>query len=225
MGTASTMTSLAEALGLALPGTANIPAVDSRRMAAAERAGRRIVELVAEDLKPSQILTKAAFENAIATLMALGGSTNAVIHLLAIAGRVGVDLTLDDFDRISRTTPFLVNVKPSGEFLMEDLFEAGGVPAVMKEILPLLHKDAITVTGRTIEANIQATECLNHKVVRAFADPLYSEGGMARYSSRRPLRRICCITRAKRWCLRTTRTCTRASIILICRSMQTPYWC
>src|SRR5450432_1586489 len=178
MGTASTMTSLAEALGLALPGTANIPAVDARRMAAAERAGRRIVELVREDLKPSQILTKPAFENAITTLMALGGSTNAVIHLLAIAGHVGVDLTLDDFDRISRTTPMLVNVKPSGEFLMEDLFEAGGVPAVMKEILPLLHKDAITVTGRSIEANISNAECLNRKVVHTFDDPIHSEGGI-----------------------------------------------
>lgn len=178
MGTASTMTSLAEALGLALPGTANIPAVDARRMVAAERAGRRIVELVREDLKPSQILTKQAFENAIVTLMALGGSTNAVIHLLAIAGRVGVDLTLDDFDRISRTTPMLVNVKPSGEFLMEDLFEAGGVPAVMKEILPLLHKDAITVTGGSIESNITNAECLNHKVVHAFDNPIHPEGGI-----------------------------------------------
>ena len=178
MGTASTMTSLAEALGMALPGSANIPAVDSRRMAAAEQAGRRIVAMVREDLKPSQILTKAAFENAITTLMALGGSTNAVIHLLAIAGRVGVPLTLDDFDRLSRTTPMLVNVKPSGEFLMEDLFEAGGVPAVMKEILPLLHRDALTITGRSIEENISATECLNHNVVRALADPIHAEGGI-----------------------------------------------
>ncbi|HEY3742634.1 MAG TPA: IlvD/Edd family dehydratase [Bryobacteraceae bacterium] len=178
MGTASTMTSLAEALGLALPGSANIPAVDARRMAAAERAGRRVVELVAEDLKPSQILTKPAFENAIATLMALGGSTNAVIHLLAIARRVAVDLTLNDFDRISRTTPMLVNLKPSGEFLMEDLFEAGGVPAVMKEILPLLHKDAITVTGRTIESNITTAECLNQKVIFPLAQPIHKEGGI-----------------------------------------------
>jgi dihydroxy-acid dehydratase len=178
MGTASTMTSLAEALGLALPGTANIPAVDARRMAAAEQAGRRIVTLVAEDLRPSKILTKAAFENAIATLMALGGSTNAVIHLLAIAGRVGVDLTLPDFDEISRRTPFLVNVKPSGEFLMEDLFEAGGVPAVMREILPLLHKDAITVTGHTIEENISKAECLNQKVIYPFANPIHPEGGI-----------------------------------------------
>jgi dihydroxy-acid dehydratase len=147
-------------------------------MAAAERAGRRIVELVAEDLKPSQILTKAAFENAITTLMALGGSTNAVIHLLAIAGRVGVDLTLGDFDRLSRQTPMLVNVKPSGEFLMEDLFEAGGVPAVMKEILPLLHTDAITVTGHSIGSNVSSAECLNHKVIRSFSDPIHQEGGI-----------------------------------------------
>ena len=178
MGTASTMTSLAEALGMALPGSANIPAVDSRRMVAAERAGHRIVKLVKEDLKPSQILTKHAFENAITTLMALGGSTNAVIHLLAIAGRVNVDLTLNDFDRISAQTPMLVNVKPSGEFLMEDLFEAGGVPAVMKEILPLLHKDAITITGLSIEANISETECLNRKVIHTLQDPIHKEGGI-----------------------------------------------
>ena len=178
MGTASTMTSLAEALGMALPGSANIPAVDSRRMAAAEQAGRRIVTMVHEDLKPSQILTKPAFENAIVTLMALGGSTNAVIHLLAIAGRVGVDLTLDDFDRISRTTPMLVNVKPSGEFLMEDLFEAGGVPAVMQQILPLLHRDVLTITGQSIEANIINSECLNHKVIRTLQDPIHKEGGI-----------------------------------------------
>ena len=178
MGTASTMTSLAEALGMALPGTANIPAVDARRMAAAEQAGRRIVSMVQEDLKPSQILTKQAFENAITTLMALGGSTNAVIHLLAIAGRVGVELSLEDFDRISRHTPMLVNVKPSGEFLMEDLFEAGGVPAVMREILPILHRDAITVTGQSIESNISNTECLNHEVIRKLEDPIHREGGI-----------------------------------------------
>lgn len=178
MGTASTMTSLAEALGMALPGTANIPAVDARRMAAAEHAGRRIVAMVGEDLKPSKILTRPAFENAIATLMALGGSTNAVIHLLALAGRVGVELTLEDFHRISKKTPFLTNVKPSGEFLMEDLFEAGGVGAVMKEILPLIDGNAITVTGRTTAENVAGVECLNHNVVRPLANPIHAEGGI-----------------------------------------------
>ena len=136
MGTASTMTSLAEALGMTLPGCANIPAVDSRRYAIAELSGRRIVEMVAEDLRPSNILTREAFENAVTACMALGGSTNAVVHLIAIAGRLGVDLTVDDFDRISRRTPFLANIKPSGEYLMEDFFEAGALPAMLKEILP-----------------------------------------------------------------------------------------
>src|SRR5258708_1041517 len=139
MGTASTMTSLAEALGMTLPGCAAIPAPDSRRLAIAELSGRRIVEMVGEELTPSRIMTRQALENAITVQMALGGSTNAVIHLIAIAGRLGIELTLDDFDRFSRRTPYLVNVKPSGEFLMEDFFAAGGVPAVMEELLPLLQ--------------------------------------------------------------------------------------
>ena len=130
MGTASTMTSLAEALGMTLPGSANIPAPDSRRMAIAELSGRAVVGHDEPGLRPSRILTRAAFENAITVLMALGGSTNAVIHLIAIAGRLGIRLTLDDFDRVSRRTPCIVNVKPSGEYLMEDLFHAGGIPAV-----------------------------------------------------------------------------------------------
>src|SRR5450755_2283234 len=129
MGTASTMTSLAEALGMTLTGSASIPAVDSRRMVIAEQSGRRAVEMVKEDLRPSTVMTREAFENAITVDMAIGGSTNAVVHLLAIAGRLGIDLTLDDFDRISRRTPCLVNVKPSGRFLMEDLFQEGGIPA------------------------------------------------------------------------------------------------
>src|ERR1035438_5893993 len=138
MGTASTMTSLAEALGMTLPGCANVPAPDSRRLAMAEMSGRRIVEIVREDLRPSRIMTRAALENAITVDMAIGGSTNAVIHLIAIAGRLGIDLRLDEFDRISRRTPYIANIKPSGEYLMEDFFYAGGLPAVMKEILHLL---------------------------------------------------------------------------------------
>nr|AEQ20608.1 dihydroxy-acid dehydratase [uncultured bacterium CSLF43] len=179
MGTASTMTSLAEALGMTLTGCANIPAPDSRRMAIAEASGRRIVAMVEEDLRPSRILTKAAFENAIAVLMALGGSTNAVIHLVAIAGRLGIPIALDEFDRVSRRTPWIVNVKPSGEHLMEDLFEAGGVPAVMREILPLLDGACLTVTGQSVADNLAGVECLRRDVVKTLAEPLAAEGGIA----------------------------------------------
>ncbi len=177
MGTASTMTSLAEALGMTLTGCANIPAPDSRRLAIAEVSGRRAVELVAEDLRPSRIMTREALENAITVDMAIGGSTNAVVHLLAIAGRLGVDLNLGDFDTISRRTPYVVNVKPSGQYLMEDLFYAGGMPAVMREILPLLHGEAITVTGKTIRENVQDAPCHNRDVIRTLAEPLQPEGG------------------------------------------------
>jgi L-arabonate dehydrase len=177
MGTASTMTSLAEALGMTLPGCANIPAPDSRRQAMAELSGRRIVEAVREDLRPSRILTRPALENAITVDMALGGSTNAVVHLIAIAGRLGIDLKLAEFDVISRRTPFLANVKPSGQYLMEDFFYAGGLPAVMKEILPLLHRDALTITGKSIAENVAGAECHNRDVIRSAANPLHPEGG------------------------------------------------
>src|SRR5271170_7218605 len=153
MGTASTMTSLAEALGMTLTGCANIPAPDSRRLAIAEASGRRIVEIVHEDVRPSRIMTREALENAITVDMAIGGSTNAVIHLIAIAGRLGIDLRLDEFDRISRRTPYIANIKPSGEYLMEDFYYAGGLPVVMKEILHLLDGDALTVTGKTLREN------------------------------------------------------------------------
>jgi len=179
MGTASTMTSLAEALGMTLPGCAAIPAPDSRRLAIADSSGRRIVDMVAEDLKPSRILTRDAFENAITVMMALGGSTNAVIHLIAIAGRLGIELKLDDFDRLSRRTPYLVNVKPSGEYLMDHFFAAGGVPAVLKELLPLLHSNAAAVNGKTIGENANVAECFNAEVVRPLANPLHNEGGTA----------------------------------------------
>ena len=179
MGTASTMTSLAEAMGMTLPGCAAIPAPDSRRMAIAELSGRRAVELAYEDLKPSRIITLQSLENAIHVHMALGGSTNAVVHLLAIAGRLGIDLSLGDFDRISRTTPYLVNVKPSGQFLMEDLFQAGGVPVVMRELLHLLHGDCVTVNAKTIAENVAGAECFNRDVVRPFSEPLAPEGGTA----------------------------------------------
>jgi L-arabonate dehydrase len=179
MGTASTMTSLAEALGMTLPGCANIPAPDSRRLAAAEASGRRIVEMVYEDLRPSRILTPEAFENAVTVLMALGGSTNAVIHLIALAGRLGIALRLADFDRISRRTPVVANIKPSGEYLMEDFFYAGGLPALMKEILPLLHRHCLTVTGRSVGENIETAQCFNPEVIRPLSRPLHPEGGTA----------------------------------------------
>src|SRR5438270_1623252 len=177
MGTASTMTSLAEALGMTLTGSANIPAPDSRRLTMAEMSGRRAVDLVWEDVRPSRIMTRQAIENAITVDMAIGGSTNAVVHLLAIAGRLGIPLELEDFDRISRRTPYIANVKPSGEFLMEDFFYAGGLPAVMREILYLLHGDSLTVTGKSIAENLESAECHRREVIRTAAEPLHPEGG------------------------------------------------
>lgn len=179
MGTASTMTSLAEALGMTLPGCANIPAADSRRLSFAEMSGSRMVEMVWQDLRPSQIMTRQALENAITVDMAIGGSTNAVIHLIALAGRLNLDFSLDDFDVISRRTPYIANVKPSGEYLMEDFFYAGGLPAVMKEILPLLHGDALTVTGQTIRENVEKAVCHRREVIRTMSEPLHPEGGTA----------------------------------------------
>lgn len=179
MGTASTMASMAEALGMMLPGGAAIPAVDSRRYQLAEASGRRIVSMVDEDLTPARILTREAFENAIRTDMAIGGSTNAVVHILAIAGRAGVPLSLDDFDRLSRETPYIANVKPSGQYLMEDFFYAGGLPAVMKELLPLLHTDALTVSGRTLGREVRDTDVRDRKLIRPLDRPLNREGGTA----------------------------------------------
>lgn len=179
MGTASTMASMAESLGMMLSGGAAIPAVDSRRYQFAEKSGRRIVEMVREDLTPSRILTREAFENAIRTDMAIGGSTNAVVHLLAIAGRAGIRLTLNDFDRLSRETPYIVDVKPSGRFLMEDFYYAGGLPSAMRELQPLLHGDALTVSGQTLAEDLSGVEVPNRKLVRPLDQPLNREGGTA----------------------------------------------
>jgi L-arabonate dehydrase len=177
MGTASTMASMVEALGMTLPGNAAIPAPDSRRLTLAELSGRRIMEMVSEDLRPSKVLTADAFDNAIRADMAIGGSTNAIIHLVAIAGRAGVPLPLDRFDELSRTTPFLLNVRPSGKYLMEDFFYAGGLPVVLKELLPLLHRDTLTVTGKSIADNVSAATNHNDDVIRSLAMPISSEGG------------------------------------------------
>jgi dihydroxy-acid dehydratase len=166
------MACIAEALGMALPGSASIPAGDSRRLLLAQAAGRRAVELAKEDLTPTRILTTQAFENAIRVLVSIAGSTNAVIHLLAIAGRVGLDYPLHTFDAIAQTTPMLANVKPCGDYLMQDFFEAGGVPALLNELKPLLHLDALTVTGRTVGGNASEAAVLNKAVIGSLSEPV-----------------------------------------------------
>lgn len=181
MGTASTMASLVEALGVALPTNAAIPAVDARRYELAQRAGRHIVDLVNRDVRLSHILTREAFENAIRVCGAVGGSTNAVVHLLAIAGRMGVPLTLDDWDRLGRDIPTIVNLMPSGKYLMEDFYYAGGLPVVMKRLLEAgkLHGNVMTVNGHTIADNIADAECFNDDVIRPLDQPLVDQGGLA----------------------------------------------
>jgi len=180
MGTASTMACVTEALGLTLPGGAAIPAVDSRRAHLAETAGRQIVELVEQDIRPSDILTRAAFENAIRALHAISGSTNAIIHLIAYAGRLGIDLPLSLFDELCASTPWLVDLKPAGAHLMEDFFYAGGLPAVLEQIRDLLHPDALTVTGRTLGENLDsvATEIVDAAVIRPRPNPLDAGGSL-----------------------------------------------
>jgi dihydroxy-acid dehydratase len=181
MGTASTMASMVEALGVGMPGNAAIPAVDARRNVLARMAGRRIVELVKQKVPLSKILTKKAFENAIRANAAIGGSTNAVIHLIAIARRIGVDLTLDDWDRAGRGVHTLVNLMPSGKYLMEDFYYAGGLPVVLRELGEngLLHKDAMTVNGKTIWENNKDAPCWNRDVVFTFKKPFKKNTGIA----------------------------------------------
>jgi dihydroxy-acid dehydratase len=179
MGTASTMAAATEALGLILPGASSIPAADSGHSRMATAAGRRIVEMVWEDLKPRDLLTSEAFENAVTVAMALGGSTNAIVHLVAMAGRAGATLDLDRFDALSRRTPFLANIRPSGSFLMEDFFYAGGLPALMARIEDLLHTDALTASGRTVGQNIAGAEVFNEDVIVPRERPLGPEGGVA----------------------------------------------
>jgi len=178
MGTASTMTSLSEALGVTLPGASSLSADDSRRRAAAEATGRRIVAMVREDLRISKIFTPAAFDNAIRVLMALGGSTNAIVHLIAMAGRRRISLPLSRFDELARETPFLVNCSPSGEHLMDAFDAAGGVPAVLAELRDLLNLDCLTVTGKTLGENIAAARSFDHDVIKSAGEPIAAEGAL-----------------------------------------------
>jgi L-arabonate dehydrase len=181
MGTASTMASMVEALGMSLPGNAAIPAVDARRSTLAQTTGRRIVEMVREDLRMSKILTRAALENAIFNNAAIGGSSNAVIHLLALARRVGVPLSLDDWDRLGSSLPCLVDLQPSGQHLMEDFFYAGGVPVVLRELgeAGVLNREALTANGHSIWENVAKAECWNREVIRTFAQPFKAHAGIA----------------------------------------------
>ncbi|MCX8507079.1 MAG: dihydroxy-acid dehydratase, partial [Alphaproteobacteria bacterium] len=179
MGTASTMASMVEALGVSLPENAAIPAADTRRNRLAQLTGRRIVEMVNQDVRLSQILTRQAFENAICANAAIGGSTNAVIHLIAMAGRMGVPLSLDDWDRLGAEIPCLLDLQPSGKYLMEDFYYAGGLPVVLKEIQEYLHLDALTANGKTIGENIAKASCHNHAVIRRRSEPLRDKAGIA----------------------------------------------
>jgi len=181
MGTASTMASMVEALGMSLPGNAAIPAVDARRNTLAQMTGRRIVQMVKDDLRMSRILTRDAFENAICANAAIGGSTNALIHLIALAGRVGVPLSLEDFDKLGSRLPCLVNIQPSGKYLMEDFFYAGGLPVVLRELgeAGVLHRDALTANGQSIWLNVCNASCWNTDVIHHFAEPFKANAGIA----------------------------------------------
>src|SRR6266436_2734591 len=179
MGTASTMASMVESLGMGLPTNAAIPAVDSRRYVLAQLVGRRIVEMVRQDLRMSKVVKRENFENAIRVNGAIGGSTNAVIHLLAIAGRMGIDLKLEDWDKLGVDIPCLVNLMPSGKYLMEDFYYAGGVPAVIRELEPYIHKDAMTANGKTIWENNKDAKCFNRDVIFPLKKPFKKQGGIA----------------------------------------------
>jgi dihydroxy-acid dehydratase len=179
MGTASTMGCVAEALGMTLPGVAGTPAADSRLLEHSQRTGRLIVEMVNEERRPSQVMTRGSFENAIVAVAALGGSTNAVVHLLAIAGRLGIDLTLDDFDRVGGNVPLLVDLQPAGRFLMDDLFRAGGLLAVLNEVRDLLDPDALTVDGKPLVDHLDGAEIWDQEVIHPRTAPLQAHAGIA----------------------------------------------
>lgn len=178
MGTAATMMSAVEALGMSLPGSSAIPAPDSNHSRMASLSGRRIVDMVWEDLKPSDVMTEGAFENAISTVMAMGGSTNSIVHLIAMAGRLGLPIDLDRFDAISRRVPWLADIRPSGRWLMEDFYYAGGLPALLGELKDLLHTDAVTVSGKTLGEDIDGADVHNEEVIRRRANPLGEQGGL-----------------------------------------------
>jgi dihydroxy-acid dehydratase len=179
MGTASTMMAAAEALGMSLPGASCIPAADSGHPRMATASGRRIVEMVWEDLKPSDIMTTGAFENSVTAAMTMGGSTNSIVHMIAMAGRVGAKMDLDRFDALSRRTPMLANVRPSGKYLMEDFFHAGGILGMLARLKDLLNLDAVTVNGRTMGQNIEGAEVYNDDVIAPRDRPVFPEGGVA----------------------------------------------
>lgn len=178
MGTASTMATMVEALGLTLPGASAIPAVDSRKRVMAHLSGNRIVEMVKEDMKMSDILTRKAFENAIMVSAAVGGSTNLLIHLTALAGRIGIDLTLDDFDRIGSHMPLLLNLMPSGKYLMEDFYYAGGFPVIIDQLKDIIHSDEITVNGKSLRENCKGAKCYNHDVIATIDKPFKEKAGI-----------------------------------------------
>ncbi|XOV95021.1 MAG: IlvD/Edd family dehydratase [Bacteroidota bacterium] len=179
MGTASTMACMVESLGVALPTNAAIPASDARRKVLAHISGRRIVDMVKEDLRLSKVLTRKAFENAIMVNAAIGGSTNFVVHLLAIAGRIGVDLKLEDFDSLSQNIPLLANLQPSGKYMMEEFYYAGGLPVVMKEMLSKLHKNIVTVSGKSVEENVKDAVCWDDEIISSMKKPFKEESGLA----------------------------------------------
>ena len=179
MGTASTMATMVETLGLTLPGMSSIPAVDSRKKVLTQLSGRRIVEMVKEDLTLSKILTRKSFENSIIVNAAVGGSTNLIIHLLAIAGRIGVELSLEDFDKLGSKIPLLVNLMPSGKYLMEDFFYAGGLPVVLRELENLLHQDVVTVNGKSLKENNAKAKCYNDDVIATLDKPFQQNAGIA----------------------------------------------
>ena len=178
MGTASTMATMVEALGLTLPGASAIPAVDSRKKVMAHLSGNRIVEMVNENLKLSDILTRKAFENAIVINSAVGGSTNLVIHLIALAGRISVKLTLDDFDRLGSDMPLLLNLMPSGKYLMEDFYYAGGLPVIIDQLKDIIHSEALTINGKTLGENCKGAVCYNRDVIAPLDKPLKKKAGM-----------------------------------------------
>ncbi len=236
MGTASTMACMAEALGMTLPGIASTPAPDSRLLESAHASGKLAVELVASGRTPSQILSKGSFRNAIVALAAIGGSTNAVVHLLAIAGRAGVPLSLDDFDAIGADVPLLANVAPAGRFLMDDLYRAGGLLALLREVSDLLDPDALTVTGRPLAGYLGEAKIWDETVIRPRSAPVQEKAGIAVLrgslapggaviKTRPPRPRSCSSTGAQPWCSTASRTCAPGWTTRRWTSPRTRCWC